>query len=87
MHADTILSIDRRPKTFSDCLAMSDQSTSELERVASEEHASSIWRELIEFVWLNKSWWLIPILLVLAALGVFIALSGTAAAPFIYTLF
>jgi hypothetical protein len=60
---------------------------SELERVGSEDHAGGIWRELIAFVWLNKSWWLLPIVLVLGALGVLVALSGTAAAPFIYTLF
>jgi hypothetical protein len=35
----------------------------------------------------NKKWWLLPIVVVLLALGVLILLSGTAAAPFIYTLF
>ncbi len=35
----------------------------------------------------NKKYWLIPILLVLLALGALVLLSGTAAAPFIYTLF
>lgn len=35
----------------------------------------------------NKKWWLIPILLTLALVGVLVVLGGTAAAPFIYTLF
>jgi hypothetical protein len=35
----------------------------------------------------NKKWWLLPVLLVLLLLGLLIFLSGTAAAPFIYTLF
>jgi len=66
---------------------MTEPSPSELERVENEEHAGGIGRELIEFLWLNKSWWLLPIVLVLGVLGVLVALSGTAAAPFIYTLF
>jgi hypothetical protein len=39
------------------------------------------------FIAHNKKWWLTPIILVLLAFGVLIALGGTAAAPFIYTLF
>lgn len=44
-------------------------------------------RELWDFVRVNKKWWLIPILLVLLVLGAVILIGGTAAAPFIYTLF
>ena len=44
-------------------------------------------RELWDFVRLNKKWWLVPILLVLLLLGAVILIGGTAAAPFIYTLF
>jgi len=43
--------------------------------------------ELALFLVQNRKWWLIPIALVLALLGVLIALGGTGAAPFIYTLF
>ena len=43
--------------------------------------------ELWEFLATNKKWWLTPIVLVLLLLGALIMLSGTAAAPFIYTLF
>ncbi len=35
----------------------------------------------------SKKWWLLPPLIVLLVLGVLLALSNTAAAPFIYTLF
>jgi hypothetical protein len=44
-------------------------------------------RELLQFLAENKKWWLIPMLLVLLVMGGLILLSGTAAAPFIYTLF
>jgi len=43
--------------------------------------------EMWEFVTTNKKWWLTPIIVVLLAFGLLIALGGTAAAPFIYTLF
>lgn len=35
----------------------------------------------------NKKWWLTPILVVLVLLGILIIIGGTAAAPFIYTIF
>jgi hypothetical protein len=44
-------------------------------------------REFWEFLLENKSWWITPIVLVLLLVGALIFLSGTAAAPFIYTLF
>ena len=43
--------------------------------------------ELWQFMRDNKKWWLSPIVLVLLLLGGLIALSGTVAAPFVYTLF
>ena len=43
--------------------------------------------ELWEFLATNKKWWLPPIVLVLLLVGGLILMSGTAAAPFIYTLF
>jgi hypothetical protein len=46
---------------------------------------------LVKEVWLflkeNKKFWLAPILLVMLLLSVLIFFSGTAVAPFIYTLF
>ena len=43
--------------------------------------------ELWSFLRNNKRWWMIPIVAVLLLFGVLVFLSGTAAAPFIYTLF
>ena len=43
--------------------------------------------EFWDFVKYNKKWWLLPIVIVLLALGLLVTLGGTAAAPFIYTLF
>jgi len=56
---------------------------------ASEAEASSpgIVRELFAFVRHSKKWWIAPILIVLLLLGILVVLSGSIAAPFIYTLF
>jgi hypothetical protein len=35
----------------------------------------------------NKKYWMLPIILLLLAFGALVILSGTSAAPFIYTLF
>jgi hypothetical protein len=43
--------------------------------------------EFVDFLLHNKKWWITPIILVLLLMGVLIWLQGTAAAPFIYTLF
>ena len=48
---------------------------------------SGLVREFVDFLTHNKKWWLTPIILVLLLLGVLIALGGSAAAPFIYTIF
>ena len=60
-------------------------SNSAFERV--ETVSTSIVRQFIEFALMNKKWWLLPIVLVLLLFGVLLALSGTAAAPFIYATF
>jgi len=39
------------------------------------------------FLKTSKKWWLLPIVVVILAFGILVFLSGTAAAPFIYTLF
>jgi hypothetical protein len=44
-------------------------------------------RELLDFLRENKKWWLAPILISFLLLGALVMLGGTAAAPFIYTLF
>ena len=43
--------------------------------------------EFWDFLKENKKWWLLPILVVFALVAMLLVLGGTAAAPFIYTLF
>jgi hypothetical protein len=43
--------------------------------------------EFIGFLKANKKWWLAPIIISILLLGLLVMLGGTAAAPFIYTLF
>jgi hypothetical protein len=43
--------------------------------------------EFVDFLVHSKKWWLTPIIIVLLLIGTLIILSGTAVAPFIYTLF
>lgn len=59
---------------------------SEFEQAAQQERISLV-SEFILFLKDNKKWWLLPILLVIMMVGVLAMLSGSAAAPFIYTLF
>lgn len=66
---------------------MSEKPPSNFEKAASDQPAGNIVSEFLDFLRDNKKWWLLPILVVLLLLGALIALSATAAAPFIYTLF
>ena len=43
--------------------------------------------ELLNMLLENKKYWMIPIVLVLLVMGLLVILSGSSAAPFIYTLF
>jgi hypothetical protein len=44
--------------------------------------------ELFQFLWQNKRWWLIPVLVVLVVIGVVLIFSQSSAiGPFIYSLF
>ena len=44
--------------------------------------------ELVSFLWTNKRWWLVPMIVILFLLGALIVLAESSAiAPFIYTLF
>lgn len=50
--------------------------------------SNSVWiAELWALILHTKKLWLTPVVVVLLLLGVLVFLSGTAAAPFIYTLF
>jgi hypothetical protein len=48
---------------------------------------ASLSREFLEFLAVNKKWWLAPIVLAVLLIGALVVLGGSAAAPFIYTLF
>ena len=52
-----------------------------------QRKSRSLVGELTGFLWENKAWWLAPIVLALLLVGGLLLLGGTAAAPFIYTLF
>lgn len=48
----------------------------------------SFLKEILLFIKVRKKYWLVPVLVVMALLGVLIVLAkGSAVAPFIYTLF
>ena len=64
-------------------MATEEKGESEFEKVAKKNN--SIIGDFIDYLKANKKWWLLPILLVLLLFGVLIVLSGTGAAPFIYT--
>jgi hypothetical protein len=59
----------------------------DFEKEAQAARQRGIVTEFWHFLAQTKKWWLLPIVIVLLAFGVLVLLSGTAAAPFIYTLF
>jgi len=61
--------------------------SNEFEKASREAGRGGLLGELWGFLRENKKWWLLPILVVLLLFGLLILLSGTALAPFIYTLF
>lgn len=61
-------------------------SSDDFESRAAEKPQSAV-AELLAFAFKNKKWWLTPLIVVLLGFGLLVVLSGTAAAPFIYTLF
>lgn len=54
---------------------------------AAERSGGGLATEFWEFLKENKKWWLAPIIISIVGLGLLVMLGGTAAAPFIYTLF
>jgi hypothetical protein len=54
---------------------------------AAQASTGGLASEVFYFLRHSKKWWLLPIILVLFVFGGLMFLSGTAAAPFIYTLF
>jgi hypothetical protein len=59
----------------------------DFETAARDHRRTGVVAEFVYFLKSSKKWWLLPIVLILLAFGVLVFLSGTAAAPFIYTLF
>jgi len=70
---------------------MDQQQQSEFEKAAAEQPVGWVQPTLLGDFWYflrnNKKWWLAPIVIILLLFGVLVLLSGSAAAPFIYTLF
>lgn len=54
---------------------------------AAEEHQPGLVAEFIDFLKESKAWWLTPIVIVLALVGVLVLLSSSVVAPFIYPIF
>jgi len=65
---------------------LQNRSHSEFEKYANRPQSGFV-REFVDFLLHNKKWWLTPIILVLLLVALLVALGGTGAAPFIYTLF
>lgn len=57
------------------------------DEIAAHERQQGVVKELWYFLGQTKKWWLLPILVIVFGFGLLVFFSGTAAAPFIYTLF
>jgi len=66
---------------------MAEQPTGNEFEKAGEQASGNLFSEFWHLLKQTKKWWLLPIVTVLVVFGVLMFLSGTAAAPFIYTLF
>jgi hypothetical protein len=52
-----------------------------------QKTAPSLLREFVMFLGESKKWWLLPIFVVVALIGLLVVISSTGAAPFIYSMF
>jgi hypothetical protein len=59
----------------------------DFQKLAQAEARGNIVSEFWHFLGQSKKWWLLPILIVVFGFALLVFFSGTAAAPFIYTLF
>lgn len=68
---------------------MTEQGQNELEEARSlaQQERVGLVTEFWDFIKQNKKYWLLPIIIVILGLGLLVLMSGSAAAPFIYTLF
>jgi hypothetical protein len=62
-------------------------SQSDFEKITKESRENSFLKELWMMLRDKKKFWLMPIVVVLLLFAILVFLSGTAVAPFIYTLF
>jgi hypothetical protein len=53
----------------------------------SQEPQRGMMGEFVDFLGENRKWWMLPMIIVFGLMGALLLLSGTAIAPFIYTLF
>jgi len=61
--------------------------TERFESIAHEKRHGGVLSDLWAFLRVTKKWWLLPILVVMALLGLLLVLSTTGVGPFIYALF
>jgi hypothetical protein len=66
---------------------MSTERPTDFEQLAREQADGSGLGDLWHLVRRTGKWWLVPVLVALLLVGLLVLLSGSAAAPFIYTLF
>jgi hypothetical protein len=66
---------------------MAGKPKSTFQEIADQQKSTGILRELWQFLRHNRKWWMAPIVVALLLVGLLTFLSGTAVAPFIYSLF
>ena len=66
---------------------MREQRASEFEKIAANQREGTVLSEFWYMLQSSRKWWLLPIIVLLLGFGTLMLLGGTAAAPFIYTLF
>ena len=57
------------------------------QEIADQQKPAGFLRELWQFLRHNRKWWMAPIVFALLLVGLLTFVSGTALAPFIYSLF
>lgn len=66
---------------------MSKKPPDSFEKVVQQRPRPGLLSDFWHFLRITKKWWLLPIIVFSLTLGLVMFLSGTAVAPFIYTLF
>jgi hypothetical protein len=59
----------------------------QFEELTSQNSKTTVIGDLLYFLRHGKKWWMVPIIVLALLFGSLMLLGGTAAAPFIYTLF